>query len=287
MEVYIEDVFLDNLIIDFLILYITNKILKTGSKNLRLLITSFVGVFFVVLNLFVNLTGVLLLFYKFLISVFMILLAFKIKSFKNFFLHLVCFLFVTAIMGGFCFFISLTFGKVLISENGVVSYQLALPVSVIIGVISIIGFLTINLFKSIKYKRLNNEFVFDVLIDNKELSISEKAFLDTGNTFLDPLTGKPVCFISFKLFQKMFKNISLATLILKKCPIELQNSHYVKVGSVGKSSDILVFEIEKLSIFQNKQITLTECNCCLGVSFAKLENKLGCSLLLNPILFSN
>ena len=68
----------------------------------------------------------------------------------------------------------------------------------------------------------------------------------------------------------------------------LKNSksvRYIKTGSINASSDILVVNLEKLTLKQNKKTYLFN-DIPLGLTFKKLEKQLNCSLLLNINLFN-
>lgn len=280
MQVYIEDIILDNLIIDFIILLITAKLSKIKYKWYFLLFSSIFGVVFTTINLYINLQGTILFFYKILMSVAMVAIAFNIKSIKKFLLNYFTFLLTTFLMGGGCFLICFSFGTVVV-QNANISYDLALPVGVIVGIFAILSYLILNIFKAIKEKTKLSNFEFDVQICNNNLQIKTKAFVDTGNTLVDPISNKPITIIDYHFFKKFFKQIPIHEIILKKTPKELKNPHYISVGSVGKKTNMLIFEMEKFKIFQ-KNNNFSIKNAVFGLTFVNLEKNLDCPLLLNP-----
>lgn len=280
MEVYIEDVIIDNFIIDFIILYITAKLLKVRYKNFWMIISAGIGASFTVLSLVITLSTGLNFLYKFLTAVTMLLIAFNFKSFKQFALRFLTFLFSTALMGGFCFLICFSFGEITLI-NGNIYYKIFLPMGIIVGSIFIIAFLVIKIIEVIKFRAYNSNFIYNATLSEKEKTVSSLAFVDTGNTLTDPLTGKPVNIITYKVFQKLFKGIPLHQIILKQVPEKLEQAHYIRVNSVGSKSEMLVFCVEGLKISQ-KNFSLFLKNSCLGLTFVNLEKKLSCGLLLNP-----
>ncbi|MDD3397207.1 MAG: sigma-E processing peptidase SpoIIGA [Clostridia bacterium] len=280
MEVYIEDVIIDNFIIDLIILYITAKLLKINYKKILIIISAMIGASFTILSLYINLNPSLLLLYKLLTAVTMLLIAYNFKSIKQFILNFLTFLLVTALMGGFCFLICFSFGEVILI-NGNVYYEIFLPMGIIMGCVFLISYFLFKIFEVIKYKAYNSNFIYNATLSDNEKSVSSLAFVDTGNTLSDPLTGKPVNIITFKVFQKLFREVPIHQILLKKIPNNLKRVHYIKVSSVGEKSEMLIFYIESLKISQ-RNFTLILKNSCLGLTFANLEKKLSCGLLLNP-----
>lgn len=281
MEVYIEDVFIDNFIIDLIILYLTAKILKINFKKSLIIFSACVGAGFTILSLHINLTSGLLIFYKFLTAMTMLLIAFSFKSFKQFMINFLTFILSTSIVGGFCFVICFSFGEVTLI-NGNIHYQIFLPMGVIIGITFIISYFLIKIVEFIKFRAVNSNYVYKAILTENNKSVGGVAFVDTGNTLTDPLTGKPVNIITYKIFQKLFDDIPIHQILLKHPPKKLKHVHYIKYHSVANmSSEIMIFYIEKLQIFQ-KKFALNLQDSCLGLTFANLEKKLECGVLLNP-----
>lgn len=284
MEVYIEDIVLDNLIIDFLILYISSRITKIQTKFIWLFLGCLFGVLSVFLTTLVNLSGILLLLFKTLCGICMCLIAFKFKGIKQFLLVFFTFLFTTALVGGLCFLISFSFGEVVISESGSVGYELGLPMWVIVSIVGLVGWLLFQLLGAVKNQINTSNFLFTVEMVWNDKTFKTTAFLDTGNTLCDPVTQKPVCVLTLKLFQKIFKEVPLHQILLSKNIKCLPNCHYIEVGSVSGKNKMLVFEIPEIKIFQKKLICSQE-NVCLGLTFTALEKKLDANLLLNSKIF--
>lgn len=278
MEVYIEDVFLDNFIIDFILLLITAKLLKLQYSKLKIFLASSLGMLFALANIFLTINPVPLFLYKLLSGFLMILVAFNTRSVKKIFLTYIVFLFVTFIVGGACLAICLTFGNISFN-NGVISYQTALPLGIIILIISVICYFLFQSVNSIKKITTKSDFIFLATIFQDGKKIKTKAFLDTGNTIVDPNTNKPIIFISYNNFKKLFKDISLQNILLKK-NINLNNMHYIKASTINSQNEILVFTVDKINLSQNKkQFTLL--NPCFALTFKQLEQKLDCGVLLN------
>ena len=275
---YIEDIIIDNLIINFAILFLCKKVLKLNARNAFLVLGSVIGTISVIVFSIFQIDGIKLLLFKFFISILMVLLSFNYKNFKNFLLNYFCFLFSTALMGGMCFFISFSFGKSVVTD-GVVSYELGLPMGIVILMIMIVSYVIIHFVKSVKGKNKLGELIYEVKIKNKEKEIKVKAFLDTGNTLKDNKTGKPVFILTYKNFYKLF-NVTIDTLLKGKISENLDDAHYLSVGSVGKTTKMLVFSVEELEVKRNQEVFKLE-KPLLALSYQNLEQKLDCGMLLN------
>ena len=275
---YIEDIIIDNLVINFTILFVTKKVLKLSARNAFLVLGSVLGTISVIFYTIFQIEGVKLLLFKIFVSILMVLVSFNYKSFKSFLLSYFSFLFTTALMGGICFFISFSFGKAVISESGV-SYELGLPMGIVVLFIMILSYVLIHFIKSVKSKNYQSDFIYEVKIKNKEKEIKLKAFLDTGNTLKDSKTGKPVFILTYKNFYKLF-NVSLEKLLQGKISEKLEDAHYLNVGSVGKSTKMLVFSVDELELKKESQIFKLK-KPLLALSYQNLEQKLDCGMLIN------
>lgn len=272
MEVYIEDVVFDNFIIDSIILLLTAKILKNKYKIIFILFSAILGVIFNVIFLFLNFSNFFSFFYKIILSVLMVLIAFGVK---RFFLNYITFLFTTFLIGGACYAISMTFGDVEII-NGSVFYNMAIPMWLVAIVVCLIAYFVNHLINFIKENCAISDFVYQVEITYKQKIHTFKAYLDTGNTLTE--NGQPVMFITFKAFSKIF-GLNMLDVLSHKFDL-LNNPHYKEIDGIGNKSKILLFNLENVKIIKkNKKIIIK--NAIFGLSFANLEKKLNCSILLN------
>lgn len=279
MEIYIEDVFLDNFLIDLILLWCVSKILKFNTKVWKLLISAFIGVALTVLSIFVSPEGLLSLLYKILCGTVMMLII-SPKGIKKFLGGYFVFLALTFLMGGVCTAIALSFGSIAITESGQIAYTLSLPMGVIIGIIFLFGFLCIKFTFSLKNKLRVDNFIFSAEISSGNAQQKFQAFLDTGCRLCDPTTSKPVIFISYPAFQKMF-DVPLSSLLLKKPIPALKNMHYITAGTIGSKNEILVFDVDNLRLDNSiKQIEIK--GASLALTFSGLEKSLDCALLFGP-----
>lgn len=279
MEIYIEDVFLDNFLIDLILLWCVNKILKLGAKAWKLVLSALFGVALTILSVIFPLQNIMALIYKVLCGALMVLII-SPKGLTKFLCGYFTFAALTFLMGGACMAISLSFGEVFILESGQISYTLSLPMGMIIGIIFLFGFLCVKFTFALKNKLRVDNFIFSAEISSGNSRQKFQAFLDTGCRLCDPTTSKPVIFITLSAFQKLF-DVPISSLLLKKPIPALKNMHYITSGSIGKNNDILVFDVDKISLStERKKIEIL--GASLGLTYANLEKNLDCALLFGP-----
>lgn len=190
MTIYVDLVFLINLIMDFYILSGVKFLLKLETKLVRILFGSLIGSLSLFL-LFFHLSIFFLNLFKIVISILMTLVTFgKYKFFnKLFYLYV-----VSIFLGGSIYLINDSLGyKVsgfLFINSG---YSINLIILLIIS--PIIIYLYVKEFFKFK-KKLNTTYNVTIKIKNKEIKL--EGFLDTGNKLIDPYFNRPIILLSKK-----------------------------------------------------------------------------------------
>ena len=174
MKIYIEEVFILNFLLDFMILYGTKRILKRNNKLIRVVIGSIVGSFTTFL-LFINISNLVLLILKLLVSILLIVITF---GFRNIFKNLIYFYLLSIIIGGSAY---------LLDINNVFFLVIS---SFIVIIILIKEFLS--------YKEIySNKYLVTIIINKKKYYF--EGFIDTGNRLVDPISKKSVVLVSLNV----------------------------------------------------------------------------------------
>lgn len=190
MTIYVDLVFIINLIMDFYILSGVKFLLKLETKLVRILFGSLIGSLSLFL-LFFHLSIFFLNLLKIIISLLMVLITFgKYKFFNRLF-----YLYVVSIfLGGSIYLINDSLGYkvsgLLFVNNG---YSINLIILLIIS--PIIIYLYVKEFFKFK-KKLNTTYNVTIKIKNKEIKL--EGFLDTGNKLIDPYFNRPIILLSKK-----------------------------------------------------------------------------------------
>ena len=183
MSIYLDIIFLENILMNYIILFATLVIVKSKAKHLqlRLIISSVIGSIYAIivyLNIFKIYSNIIA---KIILSIVMVYVAFGATNIKKLLKDLLVFYLVSFIFGGCT--ISLIYflrPENVKMKNGVFVGTYPIKVALIAGVIAFI--ITQVAFK------INKNKLGDVTLLNVELflgkkSIMVKAFLDSGTNY--------------------------------------------------------------------------------------------------------
>ena len=231
---YVEYVFLENFIIDFILLFITGKLIKRVIILKRLLMASLAGSFYVIITFYLGRAFMTSFIVKFSISILMIMIAFDSKGILTNIRVIICFYITSLIMVGIISALYyLTYDKLTVN---------AIIMSIFMGYAALHFF-----FKEIKDRILKHNYkrTVNIKIGNKTKTI--RGYIDTGNQLTDPVTGKPVMvvnidclrdLISHDLYERIldfYKTNSYENLINENRGINLRVIKYNTISSVGQN----------------------------------------------------
>ena len=207
MTIYLDVVLLENLCMNYIIIFATGYIMKLKQKQWRLVLSSLLGSIYAVVSYLEILPLYSSFAVKMLLSVGMVYLAYKANGIKMLAKQLVLFYLVSFVFGG-CAFALLYFVKPqdIFMRNGVYVGTYPLKIALLGG---IVGFMiTYIAFKVVKTKLKKKDMIYDVKITLHEKSLNLKAMLDTGNLLKEPITGMPVVVVEKeKLYSLMPANL--------------------------------------------------------------------------------
>ena len=201
MVVYVDIIFIENLIMNYAILYTTFLVKRVKVSKIRILISSIIGAIYSIIIFVPKIEKINNIITKIIISLLMIRIIHKEKKIKEFIELVLMFYLISFTIGGLTFAISfLKKGQIHSYNNSLI---IEFPViSSIIGLF--IGtFLIKNVFKNMKHliKKDDIFYQLEIYIEKKKSSIN--AILDTGNMLKDPITKAPVIIVN----KNSIKNI--------------------------------------------------------------------------------
>lgn len=191
MTIYLDIVILENICMNFIILFATGIINKTKIKYGKIFFASLLGGVYAVvayMNILEIYSNIVV---KILLSICMVYIAFKSEKIKILFRQLLIFYLTSFTFGGVSFAL-LYFVKPqdIFMRNGV--YTGTYPIKIVL-ISGIIGFaVLIVAFKVIKGRINKNNMYCQIKINLFENYKTVKAVIDTGNFLKDPITGVPV-----------------------------------------------------------------------------------------------
>ena len=207
MTIYVDVVLLENLCMNYIILFSGAYILKLKIKHIRILLSSLLGAIYAILayaNIIPMYTSIIT---KIILSVCMVYVAYNPKHIKGLIKELIVFYLVSFALGGCAFaLLYIVRPQDIFMKDGVYIGTYPLKIALLGGITGFI--ITYVAFKVVKSRITKNEIVYKAIIkfDDKELEI--KVLLDTGNMLRDPISGEAVILIEKeKLFEIIPRNI--------------------------------------------------------------------------------
>lgn len=257
-EVYLDVLFLENMMMDFLILLAVKKVFPCSATYGSLLAGSVTGSLLTCAILFFPCpvwTRYILLF--FLVNSCMTVIGLKIRTFPVFFKAWILLYLASFLLGGIMSWLRLYFGKFF----RIISFLFTL---------GICGFFLLYhglLFLKKLWKSQDHSFDVILTVNGKDFHL--KAFLDSGNHLSDPLTGKPVHIISKDACQKISSQISPGRL------------RYIPYRTIQKTTSILpVFSVKKMRITGESEFLIQ--SPLIGISEQKNFGNGKYEMLLHP-----
>lgn len=191
MTIYLDVVLLENLCMNYIILFATGYLMKIKMKQIRLIISGLFGGIYAVVAYLEILPIYSSLGMKIVLSILMVYIAFHSKGIKALCKQLVIFYLTSFAFGG-CAFALLYFIRPqdILMKNGVYVGTYPIKIALLGG---IVGFIIVHMaFKVVKTKLRKKDMIYTVTIKIGEKVLDLKAMLDTGNLLKDPISGMPV-----------------------------------------------------------------------------------------------
>ena len=252
MTVYIDGLLFLNFYLDFLLLLTVVVILKRNVKLFRIILGAFFGSL-TILVLFFEIGSLELFFIKIYLSFIMCIVCFGYHNLKSFLINVGCFYMVSILLGGFLYFLNITFSY---KNNGLVFFNNGISVNALflILVSPIILYFYIKQMKMFKSKVVCF-FKTNIYVGKKILNLN--GYLDTGNTL--SYKNRPVILTNI---DNNFRN--------KKIYIP-----YIVIGGSGVLECIKVRKVEVIGIgvFEN-----------VYLGFSKDFKLAGADVLLNGLM---
>lgn len=232
MKVYIDLVFLLNLYLDFLLLLTASIVLKRNVSLKRIFLGSCVGSF-TIFFLFFKVISLFLFFFKMIIAILMVIVAFKYENLRYTFNNLIYFYMISIILGGFLYYLNIEFSYTPVGLF-FVRHKLNVNAIFLIIISPIILYLYVHQTKKMKSSYSLSYKVKIVLKNEQEYELN--GFLDTGNKLVDPITNKPIILLEEGIINEQVNNFyyipfhSLNNNNLLKCLrpkyIEIENKKF-------------------------------------------------------------
>ncbi len=252
MSVYIDVLFLTNMIINYIILSLSAKLATIKASPIRLILSAMLGAVYAVCMFFPRLS----VFYsglgKVIISLLMLTVAFKIYSIKSFIRMCLSFYLVSISLAGaiLCIFYFTDWGKRLgaIYSNGILYFNLPWQMLFIACIVCYIFIKVASFFIGRNLVRKNLILPVKIKLGKNETEFL--ALLDSGNALSDPISGAPVIVVEYESIKDILsseakilfetvdeKNIVASSDILEESGLKIR---LIPFSSLGREKGILI-----------------------------------------------
>lgn len=196
MIIYAEYVFLENFVMNFIILSLTAKFSKHPTKKIKLLIASTISALYAFIIFFPSLHFLFSIIMKIACSMIIIVLAFTPYKFRDFFRLLGVFYLITLIFGGAAFAIFYFSNFKGIISNGIFYITDISEKNIFIA--CGVGYILINFCWGYLQKQLSREKIFmNIKIEIDGTVAEVTGIVDTGNSLVDPISHYPVIIVEY------------------------------------------------------------------------------------------
>ena len=194
MTVYVDIVLLENICMNYIILFGTAYIIKIKIKHIRIILASLLGAIYAVLSYTEIVPMYTSLPIKVVLSICMVYIAFTPKKIKGLIKELVVFYLISFALGGCAFaLLYIVRPQDIFIHNGVYIGTYPLKIALLGGIVGFI--ITYIAFKIVKSRVSKNEIIYKAIIKIEEKNIEINVLLDTGNMLKDAISGDAVIVI--------------------------------------------------------------------------------------------
>lgn len=291
MTVYIDVLFVVNMIINYLLLQATAKITRQSTSALRILAGALAGALYAVCMFFPQIKALYTVAAKISVSFILVAITFTIRKPKTFFKTVVVFYITSFIFGGISLglFYFTGAGKGTVISNGVFYYNL--PLRTLILSTAIAYCIIRTAWKVYKSDKMRDYRKVDIYLYGKNVSLN--ALIDTGNMLSDPLTQMPVVVAEFEKLQNIlpqsFNTVysqmhdSPESIIINESISDIApRLRIIPYSSLGADEGILLgFKPDAVKI--GRQVTN---DIIIGIYGSRLSKNKDYEALLNPEIIS-
>lgn len=283
MTIYIDIVLIENLIMNYIILFTTAVVLKIKVNHIRLILASLLGAGYSIIAYMGIIKVYSSIILKIILSVLIIYIAFNPQNIKKMCKDLLLFYLVSFVFGGAAFaLIYIIKPQNILMKNGLFLGTYPLK-TVMLG--AVVAFcIIIGAFAIIKNKISKKDMFCEIEILINQKKIKTKAMIDTGNMLKEPITNVPVIVVEhILLYSYMPKEIlnNLKEIMggdFKNIPCDIQEKYISKLklipfSSLGKQNGMLIgIRPEYVKVITDEQEKINK-NVIIGIYEKSLTKK--------------
>lgn len=291
--VYADVILLENLIMNYLILWSTARLARYRYSKVKILIASLLGSIYAVLYYFPEYRYLYSFFMKILFSIFIVTIAYTPAYFHLLLKLIGIFYILSFVFGGAAFGLFYFINGLDLTRNGI-SFIGDFPVKILVVAV-IAAYFTVRFSWDYIHHRIKRERLVlkvEMSFDKKRLCLD--ALVDTGNSLRDPITSAPVMITEYEMvrellpddIQKIFEqcgendlNAIAEIMAISKWAARFRIIPY---KSLGRENGMLVgFKPDMVTIFDSsRKVQLS--NIIIAIYRKKLSRDREYSALIYP-----
>lgn len=252
MSVYIEYAFIDNIIINYILIETSIKLAHVKSSFIFRFFSALLGTLVALTIPLFSIKELYLIVIKISLAFLMVYVCGKYENFKRYFLTVFLFIILTFLSGGFIiaifYFLDIDYQKYFI-----LNYDSVLPIGISVLLIYALSLSLLRLGKLLVKERNFRPFLRNCILVINKKKFKIKGFIDSGNSLYDVRSSLPVVVCSKSLYEKL-KGAGLKKSISK-----------MAFDTVSGSSEMQLFIIDELLIYNGVTVNIFN-NVLLGVS---------------------
>lgn len=295
--VYGDVIFVENLVMNCIILFSTAKLTRSRYKKLNIFLASIIGSVYSVFYYFPGYEYLYTWFLKLIFSLFIIALAFNPYNLKEFGRAVAVFYIVSLIFGGAAFGVFYFINGIKFSYQGIFymeSFPIKLLFASILSAYIIIKFSWGYIVSKIRREKILMDV--SVLQENKRIYLV--ALVDTGNSLTDPITNLPVLIAEYEIvkellpaeIQRIFEenkdnNLNVIASVLSKSEW-MTKFRFIPFKSLGNENGMLIgFKPDAINI-EDKNTKKNIKDIIIAIYNKKLSKDGEYNALLHPDILS-
>ncbi|HYE82679.1 MAG TPA: sigma-E processing peptidase SpoIIGA [Clostridia bacterium] len=291
--VYADVILLENLIMNYLILWSTARLTRYSYSKVKLIIASLLGAVYAVLSYFPEYSYLYSFFVKILFSILIVIIAYTPVHFHLLLKLTGIFYIVSFIFGGAAFGLFYFINGLKMTSNGI-SFIGDFPLKILVAAVVAAYFTIRYSWDYVQYRIKRERLILKVEMSFDKRQLSLDALVDTGNSLKDPITNAPVMIIEYGMMrdllpediQKIFERCSENDLnaIAEIMTVSKWASRFriIPFKSLGRENGMLIgFKPDTVTIFDSdRRIQLS--NIIVAVYRKNLSKDGEYSALIHP-----
>lgn len=200
--VYADVILLENLIMNYLILWSTARLTRYSYSKVKLLIASVLGAVYAVLSYLPEYSYLFSFFMKILFSILIVIVAYTPAYFHLMLKLTGIFYIVSFIFGGAAFGLFYFINGLDLTSNGI-SFIKDFPIKILAVAVAVAYFTVRYSWDYIQHRIKRERLIVrvEMSFDNKQLCMD--ALVDTGNSLKDPITDAPVMITEYSAIREL------------------------------------------------------------------------------------